>query len=261
MPELAEVEFMAQRLDAWLRDGDVTLEVIDPKLARPELLQLGTLDVQRVYRRAKYAIIESPTVSLAVHFRMTGKVLPSTTVVPHTRARFVGTRATINFIDMRRFGTLEPFDTQGADAFFAAKGLGLEPWPARRSGTWWKDALAGLKGPIKAALLRQDRVVGIGNILALECLHRARIAPTRPVPAIEDHEWTLFAAAFHEVVTMILSGAAGDEIAYINEGASPEASGFLVYQREGEPAACCGAPIERVKDAGRSTFWCPQCQR
>lgn len=261
MPELAEVEFMAQRLDAWLGKAPLQLEVLDPKLACDELLSLGTLDVDRVYRRAKYAIIESPTVSLALHFRMTGKVLPGRDAVKHTRARLVGGRTTVNFIDMRRFGTIERFVTSDAPAFFDGKGLGQEPWPERRTGAWWSAALSGLRGPIKAALLRQDRVVGIGNILAVECLHRARIAPARPVATVTDDEWDALADAFHAVVTMILSGAAGDEIAYINEGASPEEAGFLVYQREGAPAACCGRPVERVVEAGRSTFWCPQCQR
>lgn len=262
MPELAEVEFMTRRLDAWLADAPLQLELLDAKLDPSGALRsLPTLHVQRVFRRAKYSIIEGVDDALVLHFRMTGKVLRGAELPTYTRARFVGARETVNFIDVRRFGTIERIPTDELEAFFKKKKLGAEVWPELRDGAWWQAQFEGIRAPIKAALLRQDRVTGLGNILASEVLFHARVAPDRSTADVTVAEWDALAKALHQTVKTILSTGAGDEIAYINEGASPEESGFFVYQRAGDAAACCGAPIERRVDAGRATFWCPTCQR
>lgn len=281
MPELAEVEFMSRRLDEWLTGAPLQLELLDPKLdPNGDLRKLPTLQVERVFRRAKYSVIQGASDSLVLHFRMTGKVLRSVgaaasnpsgeglsahqesgiAVPKYTRARFVGARETVHFIDVRRFGTIERIPTSGLEAFFQSKKLGAEVWPERQSGAWWQAQFAGLKSPVKSALLRQDRIVGLGNILASEILFHARVSPDRPVNELLLTEWDALAEGLHQTVATILATGAGDAIAYVNEGASAEASGFQVYQRAGDAAPCCGGQIERRVDAGRATFWCPACQ-
>ena len=262
MPEIAEVEFMTRRLHDWLADAPLQLELLDPKLdPQGTLRSLPTLVVRRAFRRAKYAILEGENDALVLHFRMTGKVLRGTELPKYTRARFVGERETVNFIDMRRFGTIERVPTAELEDFFEQKKLGAEVWPEARDGAWWQAQFDGIRSPVKAALLRQDRVTGLGNILASEVLFHARVAPDRSTADVTVEEWDALAKALHQTVKTILATGAGDEIAYINEGASPEESGFFVYQRDGKPAACCGGLIERRVDAGRATFWCPTCQR
>lgn len=262
MPELAEVEFMSRRLREWLEDAELTLELLDPKLdPHGQLRALRPFRVEEVFRRGKYSVLKGAQDTLLVHYRMTGKVLRGDTLPKYARATFVGERARVHFIDMRRFGTLERVPTETLESFFEGKKLGQEVWPMLRDGAWWKAQMSGLKIPIKAALLRQDRVVGLGNILASEVLFHARVAPDRPTHQVKESEWEAIAHALHQTVENILATETGDEIAYVNEGASAEDAGFFVYQRAGDAAACCGEPIERRVDAGRSTFWCPRCQR
>lgn len=262
MPELAEVEFMTRRLGEWLEGDSFRLELLDPRLD-PEgaLASLVVFPVARVLRRAKYSLLQNDAHTLLLHYRMTGKVNRAPTPPKHTRARFLGDRETVNFVDLRRFGTLALVPTPQLDDYFRSKKLGAELWPTRRDGAWWRARFEGLRIPIKRALLRQDRVVGIGNILASETLWRARVSPDRPTDALTDDEWARLAAGLHDMVFRVLEIETGDEIAYVNEGGSPEAAGFTVYQRAGAPAPCCGAPIARRVDAGRATFWCPACQR
>lgn len=264
MPELAEVEFMTRRLRDWLEGGAFRLEVLDPRLdpdgALLALAAQGDFPVTRVLRRAKYSLLQNDAHTLLLHYRMTGKVNRAPEPPKHTRARFYGDRETVNFIDLRRIGTLTPIPTPHLDDYFRRKKLGAELWPERRDGAWWRARFEGIRGPIKPALLRQDRVVGIGNILASETLWHARVSPDRPTNTLTLAEWSRLAEGLHTTVSAILSRETGDEIAYINDGATPESAGFHVYQRAGEPAPCCGRPISRRVDGGRGTFWCEGCQ-
>ena len=266
MPELAEVEFMARRLDAWLKGAPMTVNVIDPKLDPTGALASAPAErVQRVHRRAKYAVVEGENHRWVLHFRMTGKVVrwggAADEMPRHTRAILHTEDAHVAFVDMRRFGTFELVPSVQWATWEASKRLGDEPWPERRPASWWRERLGSLKTPIKKALMAQDRVVGLGNILASEVLFQARVSPRRPANTLGDEEWDAVSRALHETVGAVLEMQVGDEIAYVNEGASPEAAGFRVYGRAGEPAECCGGPIERIVESGRSTFWCPNCQR
>lgn len=262
MPELAEVEFMARRLDDWLRGERVSVDIIDPKLDPRGALASWSQQVSRVYRRAKYAVIEGESDNLVLHFRMTGKVIRSPELqVRHGRALFRTSSERVHFVDMRRFGTMECVARSAQDAWEKTHRLGDEPWPEPRSGAWWQERLGERRAPIKKVLLEQNRVVGLGNILASELLFQARISPQRLAADVTIEEWAALSEALHTTVGKILSLQTGDEIAYVNQGASPQDAGFLVYGQEGASAPCCGAPILRSVDAGRSTFWCDHCQR
>lgn len=255
---------MARHLSAWT-SGDrlVSVEVYDERMPRQSGLPLSVIEGQTLgaaYRRAKYAVLPGEEHALILHFRMTGKVVRTAGArEPRATFRFAA-GAPVHFVDTRRFGTIDAVSLASIDEYFAARRIAAEPWPERRDGTWWSEQLAGLTGPIKPGLMKQERVAGLGNILASEILWSARILPTTPVPALTDAQWASLAVSAHEVIERTLALEQGDEIAYVNEGGDPEGSGFAVYGREGEPARCCGGPVVRIVQSGRSTFYCPSCQ-
>lgn len=264
MPELPEVEIMSRNLHAWCAGETIErMEVLDERMTRQSRLALSSIDgqrVERVYRRAKYSVIEAVDHALILHFRMTGKVVReagsrSPRVVIHLESA-----PSIYFLDTRRFGTVDAVQIGDVDAYFAERSIGDEPWPIRRKGAWWKRQLSGLRGPIKPSLMKQERVAGLGNILASEIVWAARLDPKKAVPELSDDDWDSIAEASHEMIDRVLAIESGSEIVYIGDGASPSESGFSVYGQEGGSAPCCGGPIARIVQSGRSTFFCPACQ-
>jgi len=259
MPELPEVEIMSRNLQRWVGGRKVEhLEVVDPRVVAggDPRLSIG-LKVCSAWRRGKYAILDlGDKGHLVFHFRMTGKVVPRR---PTGRARLwlrAGDRE-IAFEDARCLGQIWWQSVGSLDAFFAARGLGPEPWPGAKEGEWWSARLQGLRGPIKPALMRQERVAGIGNILASEACWRASVSPMRPVPEVSEAQWSALAGAVHETIEHTLAAESGDEIVYVNQGGE---GSFSVYGRLGKPCARCGASIERMMQSGRATYWCPACQ-
>ena len=264
VPELPEVEIMVRNLARWVQDA----VVVDVDLHDPALLGAGAgvdalvgARVIAVARRAKLALIGTSTGVLSLHFRMTGKVVRSISSA-HAAPRLTlsfdnGER--VSFVDRRRLGQAQWVPGAEIDEVADALGAGPEPYPDVRTGDWWRERLAGLRGPIKPALMRPERVAGIGNILASEICHRAAIDPTRPVPAVEDEEWARLAQVVVPLIDATIQQESGDEIAYLNDGGRIEDTVFEVYGREGSPCHTCGEPIERFKQSGRSTFWCPGC--
>lgn len=259
MPELPEVEIMAQNLHRWLVGDRVeAVDIRDEKLTNGGLSGLVGATVVRAWRRAKYALVEVDCgKTLVVHYRMTGKTVLDPANQRRARVRIEmasGTR--IAFEDPRRFGQMFVVDTAAVDGFMASRSLGPEPWPERRDGAWWSRALTGLRGPIKTAMMKQDRVAGIGNILASESLFLAQVDPSLPASSLSVEHWDRLAAAVHAVIQRTLAAESGDEIAYVNAGGE---GSFLVYGHAGEPCPRCATAIVRFVQAGRSTFYCPVC--
>ncbi|MEC8193005.1 MAG: DNA-formamidopyrimidine glycosylase family protein [Myxococcota bacterium] len=259
MPELPEVEIMAQNLDRWLVGDRIgSIDIRDGKLAGNGLSGLVGAKVVRAWRRAKYALVDVDCgKTLVVHYRMTGKTVLDPRKQRRARVRLEmasGTR--VAFEDPRRLGELFVLDTAAVDGFIAGKSLGPEPWPQRRDGGWWSRAMTGLRGPIKTAMMKQDRVAGIGNILASESLFMAQVDPRLATNALSDDQWDRLADAVHAVIQRTLDAESGDEIAYVNAGGE---GSFLVYGHAGTPCPRCTATIVRFVQAGRSTFYCPEC--
>ena len=147
--------------------------------------------------------------------------------------------------------------------FEAARKLGPEPWPGVRSAAFWEAQLGSIRSPVKVALMRQDRVAGLGNIAASEILWRAGVSPMLEARQLSTAQWAAVARAVPAFIDDTIERESGDEIAYVNSrGGSVRgiSSPFAVYRCEGRPCPRCGAPIERRKQSGRSTFWCPPCQ-
>ena len=247
MPELPEVEVMTRNLRSWLGTGAVRLELLDARLLVGE--PPPPLQVQRVWRRAKYTVIEGAEQSWVLHFRMTGKVVLDSER-PGVRARLHTQDRSLAFVDRRCLGQL--FVARDLDDFFAERRLGPEPYPQPRPGSWWAQRFARKRGPIKPALLDQACVAGLGNIAASEILHRAGLDPRTPTPELSAEDWERLASATHAFLHEVVAFESGEEILFLHGDAGAD-NPFAVYGREGEEVD--GGVVRRIVQAGRSSFF------
>jgi formamidopyrimidine-DNA glycosylase len=256
MPELPEVEAAMTILRRRAKGRTIArVRLLHPSLQRrvkPSTLRtLAGARVASVERRGKHQLLHLDDGRiLHVHFRMNGdwEHGPIDDPLP----RFA--RAVIEFaddtrlvlVDSRALGTL---DVHPAGAELA---LGLGPDAADRSWTAAQlgAALAKRKGPIKPALLDQKLVAGLGNIYAAEALWRARIGPFRRADSLGDAQ----VRALRRAIATVIERATGSRYT------ADDTADLDVYDREGLPCRRCRTPIERVTQAGRSTYYCPHCQ-
>lgn len=171
--------------------------------------------------------------------------------------------ARIVFTDPRRFGlmTLVPTETLDEDKLF--EGLGVEPLSNHFHADYLAAVLKGKKTPIKSALLDQRVIAGIGNIYACEALFRARISPKRLAGKVRAAEIPLLADAIKTVLTEAIAagGSSLRDYRQADGNLGNFQHRFQVYDREGEPCPSCQGTIKRIVQAGRSTFYCPKCQK
>lgn len=283
MPELPEVETVRRGL-APVMEGHVIAraDVRREGLRWPFPARMGArltgARVERLRRRSKYILADLSTGETAlVHLGMSGRILISGTTLgqfhhPHPAPQKhdhvvldmkSGARITLN--DPRRFGAIDLFATGGDDAHPLLARLGPEPLGNAFSEDHLVAALAGKNTPIKSALLDQHIVAGLGNIYVCEVLHRAGINPNRKAGRIAAGRVGALVPIIRNVLTeAIASGGsslkdyrqADGELGYFQHA-------FRVYDREGQ--ACltpgCGGTVRRIVQAGRSSFYCPTCQR
>jgi formamidopyrimidine-DNA glycosylase len=273
MPELPEVETVRSTLEPKLvgrRFDDV--EIFDLRLTRPldpaeVAAELGGERVSAVARRGKYLIVrfESGLV-LLIHLRMTGSLVHSRNgsgaTDPHSRAVVrLDDGSDVTYRDVRRFGTWLVLAENEVDEYLAAR-LGLEPLGPAFTARDLARRLEGRKAPIKAALLDQRTLAGVGNIYADEALWRARIHPRRPAGELSELE----VRALHRGVRRALEAGIERQGATLRDYRTADgASGrmqheFKVYGRDGEPCPRCRGPIEKTRLGGRGTWYCPVCQ-
>ena len=275
MPELPEVETIRRQLAPHM-EGRVLreLEVLDPRWCQPahpdELADaLRGRRIEQVSRRGKYLLAElDDELTLVMHLRMTGNLLRVAEEEdepgrPYLRARLIlddGHR--VLFCDPRRFGTGEVL--LGADAvtdYFSSR-LGVEPL----SPDFTAEALRALardrRAPVKAFLLTQERVAGVGNIYADEALFRARLHPLRPVGSLRRGQIASLRDAVVESLEAGIEarGATIDDFRHADGARGSFQDRFLVHRREGEPCPRCGSKIRKLMAAGRGTYVCPRCQ-
>jgi formamidopyrimidine-DNA glycosylase len=200
---------------------------------------------------------------VVIHLGMTGRLgveRAGAARAPHTHVVFGLTGGDeLRFADARRFGWVEPARPFAASAALAR--VGPDPLTALDAGAL-AAALAGVRAPIKAFLMDQKRIAGLGNIYVAEALYRAHVHPATPARRVRGRAPELLAA---------IRGALEGGIArrgttlrdYVDaDGRSGDnAAALLVYGRAGEACGRCGALIRRRVDAGRATFFCPGCQR
>ena len=237
------------------------LEVLDASLLKSgDVKDVAGERVLRAWRRAKYPLLELGPATLVFHLRMTGKLVRAEGKRPPRARLHLDDGSFVGFEDVRRFAELWVLHTDDLEAFFAGKKLGPEPWPTARGGAWWAGQLGGLKSPVKTALLRQDKVAGLGNIAASEILWRAGVSPSIAASAITTEQWSAIAAATPPHLEMALKDAMQEDFVYLTESKSQANNPFRVYGREGEGCPRCDETIARFVQSGRATFWCPGCQ-
>jgi formamidopyrimidine-DNA glycosylase len=197
--------------------------------------------------------------TIAIHFRMTGKLVQ---LPDDGRIRFVigSGSCDVGFKDTRRLGEVRVLSPDAFEAWMDGLGLGPDAYPERFGGEWWENRFAKCRTPIKAALLRQELIAGIGNILASEICFLVGVDPTLPANKVSRLIWDAIAQAAPTFIASVIEAEMADEIAYIGEKRGVETTIFQVYGREGRPCRKCGSDILRAKQAQRSTFWCPRCQ-
>jgi formamidopyrimidine-DNA glycosylase len=221
--------------------------------------------VQRLARRGKYLAWElEDEAFLLMHLRMTGTLLYD----PPRRAPYERVRWTLDdghelrFCDPRRFGTGElALGMAARDAFFAAR-LGLEPLDGELTGEALRRMARGRRAPVKAFLLDQRRIAGVGNIYADEALFRARIHPLRAVGTLTRAQCDALALAVREALQagVAAGGATIDDFRHVDGVRGAFQNEFLVHLRRGEPCPRCAAPVVKFVAAGRGTYACESCQ-
>lgn len=283
MPELPEVETVRRGLAPVLEGG----QIVRADVRRPDLRwplpdrmaeRLGGAGVLRLRRRSKYILADLSTgETLLIHLGMSGRMLisgtapgqfrhPQATPLKHDHVILhMASGAHVVFNDARRFGAMDLMATDTAADHWLLRDLGPEPF----GNDFHEDHLiARLKGratPIKAALLDQRIVAGLGNIYVNEVLHRAGIDPRRKAGRISAARL----AALVPIIRTVLAEAieAGGSSLRDHRQADGELGyfqhTFRVYDRAGQPcpAPGCNGTITRIVQSGRSSFWCPACQR
>jgi formamidopyrimidine-DNA glycosylase len=282
LPELPEVETIRRQLAPRV-EGRVlrALRIDDARWCAPlepaevEAAVTGRR-VEALARRGKYLVWHlDGDVHLVMHLRMTGTLLldpaPGTL---YRRVRFElggtpgelasrGSYTELWFCDPRRFGTGELARTaEELAAFFAAR-LGVEPLGDEFTAERLRTLARGRRAPVKAFLLDQRHVAGVGNIYADESLFRARIHPLRPAGSLRAPQL----AALRDAVVATLNagidagGATIDDFRHADGVMGAFQHEFMVHRRAGEPCPTCGTPVRRFVAAGRTTYACERCQR
>jgi formamidopyrimidine-DNA glycosylase len=295
MPELPEVEVARRAIEPELLGRSITGAAcrtpslrwpLDPDLDR--ILRGRTIDA--VMRRGKYLVIgcrrESGARStrihaggsartgagdgdagwLIVHLGMSGSLqVAPRRKVPALHDHFdllFGTKL-LRLHDPRRFGAVlwHPGADAGSHPLLAK--LGPEPFDPVLDARWLHRALAGRRGPIKPALMDSHLVVGIGNIYASESLFRAGISPLRAAHRIAEARCgRLLEAARETLAEAILAGGSSlRDYVHTDGGSGCFQTQTAVYERTGQPCVRCGTTIRSIRQAGRSTYYCPECQR
>ncbi|MBU6226602.1 MAG: bifunctional DNA-formamidopyrimidine glycosylase/DNA-(apurinic or apyrimidinic site) lyase [Acidobacteria bacterium] len=280
MPELPEVETVRRSLDAAVVGSRVTRVDIgrlrSVRRTGPEVVRAGLLGetFTTTHRRGKYLFFDLANGnSMMVHLRMSGRLLlaaPDSPREAHTHVALLLERSgadptELRFVDPRTFGEVVVFNPDD-DLVPEVGRLGLDPLVDDFGFEAFRDAVAGRRRGLKAVLLDQAIIAGIGNIYADEIMHRARLRWDRRVDALATAQLKLL----HRMTVEVLREAVAAGGSTLSDTQYVDALGregifqteHRVYAREGERCITCGRGIiRRVTGAGRSTHFCPVCQR
>jgi formamidopyrimidine-DNA glycosylase len=270
VPELPEVERIARFLAARLPGREIArVDVHEPRFLRsqdPAEYREALIGrrIASVLRYGKHLLLElSGGYAAWLHFGMDGRVAlaraddPSP---PHTRAALLlDGDEVLHFQSARMLGGTLAGPKAEVELRAGLHRLGPDAL-LLETGDELAAALGRGRRPVKAALMDQAALAGIGNIQAAEALFRAGLSPMRSTESLTDAEWDRLRRAMAASLADTIASFGGPDALYVNE-AKGAPNPFLVYGREGEPCPGCGAPIERTVQAGRSTFACPSCQR
>jgi formamidopyrimidine-DNA glycosylase len=294
MPELPEVEHVVRALrPSVVGRRIVATEIRLPKLSAPTSPSLFTrklkgATITGVSRRGKYILIELDTqeatsdrrrksqrpapqqgLVLAVHLRMTGKFvsLSADDALPkHAHAIFyLDNDRRLVFCDQRQFGVMKLVTRTRLSKTKGISELAPEPFGEDFSLAYLKETLARSRRTLKTLLLDQTRVLGLGNIYAAEALFRAGVNPFKTAATLSSRRVERLHQAILDVLTEAISDSSASRVNLEQSNGFSYGEAFerfwQVYEREGEPCVKCGTRIRRIAHGGRSTYWCPKCQR
>jgi len=273
VPELPEVETIRRGLGPLVTGRRILgVQVRDKRLREPirpeQLRRLRGARVEGIRRRSKYLLIDtSARLTLLVHLGMTGQLWVADRGRPRRPHEHVGIQLDdgrdLRFADTRRFGLLRVLRSDRIDLDPRIMGLGPEPLDPALDGAALFRATRGRRKPIKNFLLDTRSIAGVGNIYACEALHRSRIHPKRPVGRIGEEAWGRLLGELRGVLNEAIAAGGTTLRDFLN--AEGEVGYFAfslrIYDRERKPCGRCAATVRRIVQAGRSTFYCPRCQR
>ena len=298
MPELPEVETIRRQLEPEVVGRRIVgVEVLDERWTRPEdpaslVEAVEGREIVAADRRGKYLILRlDGDGALVMHLRMTGNLLwrprpeddadgavadlmetdrlggprlyESTPQLRFLRARLrLDDGSELLFTDARRFGHAVALEGEEIEEYFASR-LGLEPLTGELTPEALCELAAGRAAPLKSFLLTQTRVAGIGNIYADEALFRAELHPLSPAGSMRSEHCEALRDGIVEALELALAnrGSSIDDYRDARGERGSMQDEFLVHTREGEPCMRCGETIRRIVVGGRSTYFCPGCQR
>jgi formamidopyrimidine-DNA glycosylase len=274
MPELPEVETIRLALEPHLVGRRLErVEIHDPRLVRPfepkaVAAELEGERVSALQRRGKYLIVRFESGrALLIHLRMTGNLRHaepgSLPIDPYRRAVVkLDDGSDVAYRDVRRFGTWLLLEPDELDSYLAMR-VGREPLERGFTTRRLAERLARRRAPVKAALLDQRTVAGLGNIYVDEALWRAQVHPLRPAGTLDQDELTRLTRGIRDA----LKAGIARQGASLRDYSTPDGrrgrmqDEFRVYGRAGEPCPRCGTPIEKIRASGRGTWYCPACQK
>ncbi|HYH86801.1 MAG TPA: bifunctional DNA-formamidopyrimidine glycosylase/DNA-(apurinic or apyrimidinic site) lyase [Pyrinomonadaceae bacterium] len=275
MPELPEVELVARALERALHGQRIaSAKLIRAGLAPDNTPQefaraLRGARVCEVGRRGKFIVVRFDGGQvLLTHLRMTGQfkmLRPSQPLPKHTHALFnLDDKSRLAFTDQRHFGLMKIARASELEQTKELRGLAPEPFSDDFTPDYLARVLARTRRMLKSVLLDQTKVTGLGNIYAAEALFLARVNPFVTAAALSRRRVPRLHRAILDVLCEAVSYVRARDVDLENLESnyfSGSGSGWRVYDREGEPCGGCGALVRRVAHAGRSTYFCPRCQR
>ncbi len=271
MPELPEVETIRRQLAPHV-DGRTIVEaqILDPRWTRPTApavveAELRGTHVERVSRAGKYLVWSlSGERYLLMHLRMTGTLLfDPVAPPPHTRALFgLDDGHRLVYVDPRRFGTGHLLHGQAARDEYLAARIGIEPLTPEFTAQHLRSLGRGRTAPVKAFVLDQRRIAGVGNIYADEALFRAGIHPLRPTGRLSAGDWARLREGIEQALSAGIEakGASIDDFRHLDGARGSFQDLFLVHRRAGQPCPRCGRTIRKIVVSGRGTYVCERCQ-
>lgn len=270
MPELPEVETVVRTLEMSLLGEEITsIDVHYPKLLEVDsklpLEALQGMRFKRFHRRGKYLCFEMDSgYSWIVHLRMEGKFnlyQHPVEATKHTHLVFQTENHTVHYLDTRKFSRMAL--VENVEAYFVAKGLGLEPWDEMFTPDFLYKKLKGKSQAIKATLLDQSIVVGLGNIYADEVLFDTKIHPKTSSNKITLKQCKELVPTIQATLSRAIQAGGTTVRSYTS---SLNVNGLFqinlkAYGRYGQPCLRCGTNLDKIKVAGRTSVFCTRCQR
>jgi formamidopyrimidine-DNA glycosylase len=274
MPELPEVETVCRGLEKILvnnRFQDIILNRKNLRVPIPSNLaqDLHGKKIINIKRRAKYILITLENdIILIIHLGMSGRLTaydtPRSNDLKHDHVIFrLDNNIELVFNDPRRFGLIEICSLPYMKEFYLFKELGPEPFDEKFSVDYLQHALKNKKQPIKTAIMDNKIVVGVGNIYACESLFRSNITPNRPASSLDKKELEILITNIRQTLNDAIraGGSTLKDYMTVNGESGYFQNKFFVYGRDNKECFACSSPIAKIRQGGRSTFFCSKCQR